>query len=266
MNFRYKNQSALTLVELLVVMAIGVILMGATIQVFVKQEKILRDQNSKTNLRALGRIAIEEIAMEIRRAGYGFPPGEGILDADDDGTIEAADASSIWLRGNTENVITTLSDDSASGDGDIDVWDDTGFADNDTIVIMDPTAAGVAGGRFETETVDGTPSSDEIDLDGTTDRAYDVEDGVVVSQYHTTIFAYDAGNNRITKSFDGTVFPVIGNVAGLAFTYRDSAGATTTTMADVRSIEIQITLNEVTGNSTVTVTFNTDVQLRNMGT
>lgn len=262
MKLRYQNQSGFSLVELLIVMAMGVILMGATIQVFVKQEKTMRDQMTKTNLRALGRIAMQEIAMEIRRAGMGFPNGEGVT---------AITATSLSLRGNTEVIFTTIRNDVTAGDSNATVWDNGDFSGGDLIVIFDPSAghdyANDEG--WEPNTVGSTPAT-KINLGTNAANSYDAEDGVLISQYHTTAFAYDGGNNRVTKTFDGATVPVVGKVSSLTFTYYDNAGAVLTIAAasipSIRKIGIQLVMIDITGNSTVSVTFNTEVNLRNMGT
>lgn len=240
------------MIELLIVMVISTVLLTATISAFVKQEKVVRDEISKTNLRALGRIAMDEMAMEIRRAGYGFGPGAG---------LNTAAATSISFDGNIDEVITTISSDITAADTDVDVFDDSQFADNDKIVITDPTP----GGLSEVDVIDGTPSGGNIDIDNTFTNAYEVKDGVIVSTYHTLVYSYDAGNNRITRTEDGgTAIPVVGKVSGLTFTYMDKAGAITATLADIRRVGIQLTMSDTNGNSSVSAVFNTDVNLRNM--
>ena len=246
------NQMGMSLIEILIVMAISTVILTATISAFVKQERVMRDESTKTNLRALGRIAIENMTMEIRRTGYGFAPEEGIT---------AMSVTSLSIQGNTDEVVTNIEDDVSAGDNDVDVFDDTNFADGDKIVFYDPSP----GGLSEVDVIDGTPSSNKIDIVNTFTNSYLVEDGVVVSTYHSLVFAYDAGNNRITRQEDaGGVIPVVGKVSALTFTYMDETGAVTATMADVRRVGIQLTMTDVNGNSTVSVVFNTDINLRNM--
>ena len=257
MRKRYLNQAGLSLIELLIVLAMGTVLMTATISVFVKQERLMRDEMTKTNLRALGRIAMAEMAKEIRRAGFGFLGGSG------DGII-AISATSITFLGNINEIMTTMAADANDGDGDFDVFDDSDFADDDKIVIVDPTP----GGFTETHVINGNPSSDNIDLEDTLDHDYLAEDGVIVSQYHRLTYAFVAGNNTLTRELDlGGAQTVIGKVSGLIFTYWDAAGGEVTlfaNVADIRKIEIQLTMTDINGNSTVSVVFNTDVNIRNM--
>lgn len=250
MNRRYDNQTGFTLIELLIVMFISTLLLTATISIFVKQERLMRDETTKTNLRALGRIAMAEMAKELRRAGFGFPGGEGIT---------AMGANSITIQGNIDEVLTTIAEDITSGNN-VDVFDDSGFEDDDDIVISDPSP----GGLSETLVIDDVGGGN---IGATTNfvNNYLMEDGVLISQYHTLTYFYDSGNNRITRQEDGGgVVPVIGKVDSLVFTYFDEDGNVTAVLSDVRRIGIQLTMNDTDGNSTITVVFNTDVNLRNM--
>lgn len=250
MSKRCDNQTGFTLIELLIVMAISTLLLTATVSVFVKQERLMRDETTKTNLRALGRIAMAEMTKELRRAGFGFPGGEGIV---------ARSPTSITIQGNINEVFTTIAEDITSGD-DVNVFDDSGFEDDDDIVITDPSP----GGESETLVI-GNVGGDNIDATSNFVYDYLMEDGVLISQYHTLTYAYDSGNNRITREEDGGgAAPVIGKVASLVFTYLDEDGNVTAVLSDIRRIGIQLTMTDTDGNSTITVVFNTDVNLRNM--
>jgi type II secretory pathway pseudopilin PulG len=280
---RYLNQTGLTLIELLIVMAISIVLFTATIMAFVKQEKVMRDEGAKTNLRALGRIAIEDMTKEIRRTGFGFPGGDRVGDSLTAGTITATQglavssivavsATSITFRGNIDEVVTTIVGDIAVGDSDVDIFGSTNFADDDNFIINDPTPAG----SFEVGVVDGVPSDNgdttyDFDIDGTFANSYEAMNGVSISQYHTIVYAYDAANNRVTRNQNSAgIVPVIGNVSGLTFAYSTEDGtavalpATTATMQTIRKVEITLTLTEKNGNSTVSEVFNTEINLRNM--
>ena len=76
---RLKNEKGFTLIEVMIAGLITVIVLAGSIYVFVKQDKLIRQENARTDLRALGRLAMTELATEIRRAGYGFPDGQGLI-------------------------------------------------------------------------------------------------------------------------------------------------------------------------------------------
>jgi prepilin-type N-terminal cleavage/methylation domain-containing protein len=254
---RTENEEGVTLIELLIVMAMSAVLLGATISIFVKQERTMRDQMSKTNLRALGRIAMEDMAKELRRAGYGFSGGLGIT---------AMTLTSVDIRGNTDEVSSSLSADAAAATDHVDVFDYSNFTVGDNIVVYNPKDD-----VSEVQVMDTSTTTGKIDLvSNSLTNAYTVEDGTIVSQYHTVAYSFASG--RITRTVDGTAIPMVGNVSNLAFTYRDSAGtvitptnpATAAELASVRGIGIALTLSQTDGNSNIAVSLNTHVNLRNM--
>ena len=129
----FKNEKGFTLIEVLIAAAIGIIVIGGSIYAFSKQDKLIRQENASTNLRGLGRVAMSEFAKEIRRAGYGLPPGQAFV---------AADANTLNFLANTQDVYAMLSVDGNNGDTTISIPDITmtnglAFQDGDTIVIFD---------------------------------------------------------------------------------------------------------------------------------
>ncbi|MBW2690968.1 MAG: prepilin-type N-terminal cleavage/methylation domain-containing protein, partial [Deltaproteobacteria bacterium] len=67
---RSSGQSGLTLVELLVAMAIGLILLTGIFQVFLGSNSIYRTQDSLSRLQENGRFAIELLTQKVHLAGY----------------------------------------------------------------------------------------------------------------------------------------------------------------------------------------------------
>ena len=67
---RSSEQSGLTLVELLVAMAIGLILLTGIFQVFLGSNSIYRTQDSLSRLQENGRFAIELLTQKVHLAGY----------------------------------------------------------------------------------------------------------------------------------------------------------------------------------------------------
>ena len=67
---RPSEQRGLTLVELLVAMAIGLILLTGIFQVFLGSNSIYRTQDSLSRLQENGRFAIELLTQKVHLAGY----------------------------------------------------------------------------------------------------------------------------------------------------------------------------------------------------
>ena len=84
-------------------------------------------------------------------------------------------------------------------------------------------------------------------------------------------YNFDAGNNRLEQILYETTGsestqPVVDNVTNVAFTYLDANNAVTATLANIRTVTILMTIQEITrGSGTVNRTLSTRVQCRNLG-
>lgn len=65
-----KNQQGLSLVELLIAMALGLVLMGGVIHVFLSSRMVFSTQQAISRVQESGRLAMEFIAEDTRMAGY----------------------------------------------------------------------------------------------------------------------------------------------------------------------------------------------------
>ncbi|QPJ64508.1 MAG: hypothetical protein G3M78_03485 [Candidatus Nitrohelix vancouverensis] len=248
---RWREESGLTLVEFMVAAIIGVILLGATIYVFTMQEEVIQDENSSTNIRAKGRHAIKIITRELKMAGFGMPPDQGIT---------AMSSSSISYRVNNGDVRTTTPTGSsgvsagAAGATDLTVVDGTGFADGDKIVIYNPGA-----GSYELNTVDGTPTASNLPLGSglANSYTYGLNTRLFTVNKYNDVTLQHSGTN-ITKTVDsGSADVLISEAQSMSF---DFYGETET--SQVKRIGVSISMQD-TNDSKLTKEFKTDVVLRN---
>ena len=91
-----------------------------------------------------------------------------------------------------------------------------------------PTGAGFSGISY-----DSSQLRISADLDG---------NGGTGEINETIIYAYDAENLRINRDAGAGSEPLSENVQSFAFDYFDAAGASTTTSADIRQVQIAITV------------------------
>ena len=100
-NFR-KDNRGFTLIELLVAMALGLVVLGAVLKVFVSQNRTNAAQQEVAHAQQNVRAAMDLMAREIRNAGY---------DPEDNGfeAIKTATSSSI-------RILSNLSGDDEAGD------------------------------------------------------------------------------------------------------------------------------------------------------
>ena len=111
-NKLMKNEKGFTLIEMLIAMSMGVILLGAAVYTYTKQDQVLRDENTNLQLRDFARLAMDQLNENLRMAGYGFPAGNSGLGIDAQG-IDVASATTLTYKTNTENITLYASRDGA---------------------------------------------------------------------------------------------------------------------------------------------------------
>lgn len=265
-----KNEKGFTLIEMMIAAFIGIIVLGGSIYTFTKQDTLIRQQNAKTNLRALSRLAMSEFATEIRRAGYGLPPGLGIT--------AAADAT-LTIQANINDVFAMLAVDANAANTTISVVDITGpsglaFQNGDPIAIFDPSnpTNSEINAIIGAPTDNASPTPDVITLTALAAPAgsYLISDGVVVHQFATIIYSY-AGNRITVSTNGGAAIPMISKVSALSFQYFDTTVSSVTPLATpvsganlptINRIRINLTLQDSL-DSSITLSLNSDINIRN---
>lgn len=234
---------------------LGVLVLGAVISIYIKEDKVISRESEETDIRAKGRHLIKFLAEEIRMAGFGLPPGMGVID------ISAA--NSVTFRSNLFDVRTTTPPSSegtnaiTSGSSSITVVNGSEFSDGDNIVIYDPSFR-----ASELNTVSGTPTSTSIPI-GTaagSDFTYSKNSKLVTINKYNTVILYQDGT-AIKKSIDGTVSTLISDpsVSSLQFIF-DSG-----TAADVAKIGISLEMVDRNDAAEGVIEFESDIALRNSG-
>ena len=274
MSARLKNQKGFTLLEVMIAAFIGLAVLGGSIYVFSKQDKLLRQENARIDLRALGRFAMSELATEVRRAGYGFPDGWGIFVAEPDQlTFFANTFDTNAGTAGVQEAYTMATANITVGHTTISVVNGSAFSSGNRIVVFD--ASNTVAFPWAGSTVTSS-SATNVNLTPGSPVAFAATDGIVVNQYQTIVYDFDSGNGLLRVSTDpGTgavVVPVIGNVTALTFTYFDATGTqivpavppalNVAERALIRKIIISLTLQHAT-ESSVTLSFNTDIDIRN---
>jgi len=255
--FKYlKNDRGLGMVEILVASAISLVILAGATTLFSRNQDTLQDQNDGAKIQAKGRIAVDRIEEEIRMAGFGMPPGQGITNI--------GVANSISFQSNLNDIRTTTPPCNPAcpgtiagnaGDNTLTVVNTTGFAAGDLIVIRNPNS-----GQTETKTVTGI-AGNVLNLGAPllNTYTYGINTSLVtVNKYNIVTIALNGVN--ITRTVDGVTTNLISDVNavnGLVFNYYGVAAANA-----VRRLGFTLNLIEPT-NPNATVQFATEVSLRN---
>src|SRR5690606_4166664 len=65
-----KKQQGLSLIELMIAIALGLVLMLGVIQMFLSSREVFSTQQAMSRIQETGRLSIEFMANDIRMAGY----------------------------------------------------------------------------------------------------------------------------------------------------------------------------------------------------
>ena len=285
-----KNEKGFTLIEMLIAMAMGIVLLGAAVYTYSKQDKVLREENRSLKTRDYARLAMDRLVDNLLLAGYGMPPGDSTLVTPRPARgFTNADVTTLTYRANTEGISTNSSFDRAFNVAGFLVPGGTeaAFTVGDQVVFFNveepedwndtKTLSTVAA------VVIGATTYGFLSWSGNNGIAYNpiADDvAVVLNQYHTIIITYDAGAQTITITDDqgtGTniTTTVASRVSDLTFSYFDMNGNPLTVLTtgdptnaaalgNIRKIGISITtVNE--DDPSITTLLLTDITLRNMG-
>lgn len=301
MDRKMKNEQGFTLIELLIAMAIGIILLGASIYTYTRQDSLLRQENRSIQTRDFARMTMDRLADDLILAGSGFPPGNSDAGRPAYG-ITNADVATLTYRANTDNTTVYVDGNSTVATNKslkVPATPSTyGFAIDDNVVFFDvqtPTKW-----NTKTYTTLATPGSFFFMEWGTSVAAqngnFGAEGGggdgtfepiadnvaIPINKYHNITYTYDSGAKTIAvwddqgndDGGDDTTITIANNVSAFSFSYFDEDGTAIGGLpltdaggnlgADIRKIQISLTIeNEI--DPDITETLLTDINLRNMG-
>lgn len=95
----FRNNSGITLVEILVAAVVGAIATASAIEIYIHHHKNWIIQEGVSDLQQNGRAAIEELSSKIRMAGYRLPEGlEAIISGSQVGTLDPDSITLVFLK------------------------------------------------------------------------------------------------------------------------------------------------------------------------
>ncbi len=253
------NRRGFTLVELIVVTVLGSLVLMASLQILITNQRTFTAQNAKIIGQQSTRAALDVLVAELREISAAG--GDLIVMAQDSVRIRAMRKFGITcavdLTGDIELEVIRVGDFFAPADS-VFV-----FADNDEALASDDTwiSTAVTLADTESESCNGFESG-VYTFDDPDDLfvADSVRAGAPVRsyEYYTYRLVEESGSYYLGRR-DGsssTVYPLVGPLdarLGVQFAYRDASGATTTTSTDVRQIVITLRSNSGVRNSVGTM-------------
>jgi len=195
MNYRFKRQAGLTLVELMVATTLSLVLLAGVLLVFTANKTTYRMQNGLGTLQENGRYAISKIAADLRLAGFG-----GCLSPSTDPRIA-------MLASNPPPYLTSFADGEFFGGrnnetavvtfGGVTLYTGLGGAGTDTIEVRGPLRSNVTYVTGELLT------TDTVNVEGTNsgfaeDEYLMVADCAGADIFRATGVATGGGNTQVS--------------------------------------------------------------------
>ena len=257
----WNNQKGFTLVEMIIAMAMGLIILSASVITFSNQSELLSDENADTDIRGQGRVTIKRMAEEIRNVGAGIPLAAQFV---------TASGTQLQFLTNAKDGPTAVGTNVSVGDTDIILTSEQGFQVGQTVVIYDVNALATSG-AFQLGLNVGTVNAgtDTITLGSGVTSAYNAFN-TLVNPYDTYTYNYDSVNNLITKTINGAASTLIANVTALTFVYKDANDnilgdpVAAINLVNIRKIEITLVLQDP-NEASASISLRTDIFIRNTG-
>lgn len=245
-----RNRRGFTLVELLVVTVLGSIVLLATLQVLITNQRTYAAQNAVITGQQATRIALEVLMNELRELS---PSGGDIM-------MMSQDSLRVRLMRKFSIVCATDYSEVGLGNFDISVLNLPGydFLSGDSIFVFANNDEGDDNDDVWIKTRIGNVSNTTCPQNS--EAAYELRFGGLASLFITDsvgvgapvrsfqhfsfgLTTYNGDTYLGRQPVGGTWVPVAGPLdsgTGIEFVYRDALGATTTTPTDVRQIVVRI--------------------------
>ncbi|NJD18215.1 MAG: prepilin-type N-terminal cleavage/methylation domain-containing protein [Gemmatimonadetes bacterium] len=237
------RRAGFTLVELIVVTVLGALLIGATLQVMVTNQRTFTAQNAQIQGQQSVRAAMEILTQELREIS---PEGLDIYQMSSTRLrIRASRGFGLICHDTTRGTPTfrvlKVGNWIGAADSVVVFADNTGEVQNDDSWITTTVTA-----RDTTRTCGGSPAQRLTFGNASAFTTDSVSSGAEVRTFTHLVyrlFLYTDGQWYLGRRTNpGTYVPLVGPIAagGLLFRYLDEDGNETSTAADVAQIEITV--------------------------
>ncbi len=231
---RPDGERGTSLVEAMVAAALGAIVIGAALDVFVTHHGHFRTQRTKAELQQDLRGGVHLLASELRLAGSGASPAQPFL------TAVATDE--ITFRANVNEVRGTLVTAAFAGQDWLMVRPGSGWRKGKTIVVC-----GAPECEEQVLAQDGT--SGRLVFTGYLTRDFPAGSRVeVVNRVRYYLNRRDLQNFKLMREVDRGANPLIEHVEEFSLTYLNESGRKTGRMDEIRLVRVNLQTGGFDGN------------------
>lgn len=235
---RRRREGGLTLVEVLVALAIGVLLTAGAIQIFVSSKQAFRSTQALSRVQEGGRYALHFLAKDIRGASFygcaqdaevnnvvqdsATPPA---FDFDGDpieGTEGGANPDTLTMRMATTNQNIAVSQQMPSTAANLFLTNVTGIEEGDIMIITDCNSADiftVTGVNANNANLQHNSGSNPGFSHGNTTQEFSKSYGTDATAYSISERSYAVVNNVLQRTINGTTSDLVEEVEDLQFEY-----------------------------------------------
>lgn len=220
------NAAGFSLAEAMVSAALGAVVLGSALDVFVTQHHHYRGQQTKAELQQDLRAGVRLLASELRLAGAGALIGSA--------PVSVMTADEVAFQANVNGVRGSLVEAAGSGQDQVAIRPGLGWAKGKTVVICGPAGC-------EEHLLDRDGTSGRLSLSDRLTRDFPAGSRVeVVNRVRYYLSRSDPRNHKIVREVDRGANPLVEHVESFTLTYLRDDGAPAVTGEEVRLVRVRL--------------------------
>lgn len=220
------SDAGFSLAEAMVSAALGAIVIGAGLDMFVTQHAHYQGQQTKAELQQDLREGIRLLESELRLAGAGVLVGNAPV------TVMAA--SEVAFQANVNGVRDSLVEAAASGQDWVAIRPGVGWTKGKTVVICAPAGC-------EEHLLDHDATSGRLSLSGPLARDFPAGSRVeVVNRVRYYLSRSDPKNPKVMREVDRGANPLVEHVESFSVAYLRDNGAPAVTSDEIRLVRVRL--------------------------
>ncbi|TAL10302.1 MAG: hypothetical protein EPO02_07980 [Nitrospirae bacterium] len=220
------NAAGFSLAEAMVSAALGAVVLGSAVDVFVTQHDHFRGQQTRAELQQDLRGGVRLLESELRLAGAGVPTGGA--------PVSVMAAEEIAFQANVNGVHGALTEAAVSGQDWVAIRPGAGWTKGKHIVLCGPAGC-------EEHLLDRDGTSGKLSLSDRLTRDFPVGGRVeVVNRVRYYLSRSDPRNHKLMREVDRGTNPLVEHVESFSLAYLKDNGAPAVTGEEVRLVRVRL--------------------------